>query len=107
MDIIEIKSFMKKNKITYEQLAEKTHLNLSTLKKIFSGTSKYPRIDTMQAIEKALGLNNTSIQQNNNINLKEQRLLTAFNDLIPPMQDYIIEMIEKLVAQPQNKSKHA
>lgn len=104
---MEIKKELKKRKITYIQLSNMSSIPLQTIQKIFSGHTTNPRIDTMQAIEKALGLNNTSIQQNNNINLKEQRLLTAFNDLIPPMQDYIIEMIEKLVAQPQNKSKHA
>lgn len=97
----------KELKLTFAQLSEKSGIPLRTLQDVLQGRTANPRIDTMQAIEKALGINDTSIQQNNNISLKEQRLLTAFNDLIPPMQDYIIEMIEKLVAQPQNKSKHA
>lgn len=37
----------------------------------------------------------------------EIRLLKAFNGLIPPMQDYILEMVEKLVSQPQNANKRA
>lgn len=57
MTIEEIKKYMKENKITYEDLAERADLSISTIKKIFSGSAKYPRIDTMQAIEKALGLN--------------------------------------------------
>ena len=57
MTIEEIKKYMKENKITYEDLAERANLSISTIKKIFSGSAKYPRIDTMQAIEKALGLN--------------------------------------------------
>jgi transcriptional regulator with XRE-family HTH domain len=56
MDILEIKQYMKRNKITYEQLSERSQLSISTIKKIFSGISQYPRIDTMQAIERALGL---------------------------------------------------
>lgn len=31
-------------------------MSISTIKKVFAGISKYPRIDTMQAIENALGL---------------------------------------------------
>lgn len=57
MTVEEIKKYMKDNKITYEELAQKANLSISTVKKIFSGSAKYPRIDTMQAIEKALGIN--------------------------------------------------
>ena len=56
MEIQEIKKFMKEKHITYAELSEKSNLSISTIKKIFSGYSQYPRIDTMQAIESALGL---------------------------------------------------
>ena len=56
MEIQDIKSYMKNNHITYNELADRTGISISTIKKIFSGISQYPRIDTMQAIERALGL---------------------------------------------------
>ena len=56
MTIKEIKSYMKANKITQIMLAEKSGLPLQTLRKIFAGGTTHPRIDTMQAIEKALGI---------------------------------------------------
>ena len=56
MEIQEIKAFMKQNKITYDDLAQKSGVSISTIKKIFSGISSFPRIDTMKAIENALGL---------------------------------------------------
>ena len=56
MEIQAIKKYLKENHITYEELAEKSQLSISTIKKIFSGISQYPRIDTMQAIENALGI---------------------------------------------------
>lgn len=56
MEIQEIKAYMKSEKITYDELARRSGLSISTIKKIFSGISKYPRIDTIQIIEKALGL---------------------------------------------------
>ena len=62
MEIQEIKKYMKSNHITYEQLAQRSGLSISTIKKIFSGIAQYPRIDTMQAIEKALGLNTAPLQ---------------------------------------------
>lgn len=57
MTIDEIKKYMKENKITYDDLSEKAKIPIGTLKSIFSGRTPNPRIDTMQAIEKALGLN--------------------------------------------------
>ena len=52
----EIKHYMKSNKITYEELSKKADIPIGTLKSIFSGRTPNPRIDTMQAIEKALGV---------------------------------------------------
>lgn len=57
MDINHIKSVLKEKKITYDELSVLTGLSLSTIKKILSGVAKYPRIDTVEAIETALGLN--------------------------------------------------
>ena len=56
MEIQEIKAYMKNKKITYDELANRSGLSISTIKKIFSGISMYPRVDTMQAIERALGI---------------------------------------------------
>lgn len=58
MTIEEIKKTMKARKITYEKLSQTSHIPLNTLKNIFRGKTQNPRIDTMQAIERALGLNN-------------------------------------------------
>ena len=55
MEIQAIKKHLKENKITYDELAARSGLSISTIKKIFSGISQYPRVDTMQAIERALG----------------------------------------------------
>ncbi len=53
--IEEIKTYMKKNKITYKMLADKMGLSISTITKIFGGYAKFPRADTMDAIKRALG----------------------------------------------------
>ncbi len=58
MDIQKIKSHMKNNKITYAQLAEMTGLSVSAVTKILGGFAKYPRVDTIEKIEAALGLKN-------------------------------------------------
>ena len=46
----------KELKITYEQLSQRSGVPLSTIYDIFRGVTSSPRIDTMQAIERALGL---------------------------------------------------
>lgn len=56
LTIEEIKSFMKQNNITYQQLSDKSGIPLNTLKNIFRLKTRNPRIDTMQAIERALGI---------------------------------------------------
>ncbi|MBQ3019109.1 MAG: helix-turn-helix transcriptional regulator [Clostridia bacterium] len=62
MEIQAIKTHLKSNKITYEQLSEKSGIPLNTLKNIFSGRTPNPRVDTMQAIEAALELNTSPLQ---------------------------------------------
>lgn len=57
MDINLIKSKLKEKNMTYEELSQKTNLSISTIKKILSGSAKYPRIDTIEIIEKTLGIN--------------------------------------------------
>ena len=60
MQIVEIKKILKERKITYKELSEKSGISLQTLEAIFAGYVKHPRIDTMEAIESALGLNETA-----------------------------------------------
>lgn len=59
MNIAEIKKYMKANKITQIELAEKSGIPLQTLRGIFSGKTQNPRIDTMQAIKNALEIERT------------------------------------------------
>ena len=61
MEIQAIKKYMKEQHITYDELSARSGLSISTIKKIFSGISQYPRIDTMQAIESALGLTSNKL----------------------------------------------
>ena len=62
MEIQAIKKYMKQHKITYDELARRTGLSKSCITKIFAGYAKYPRIDTMQAIERALGLDRSELR---------------------------------------------
>ena len=81
MDICEIKQYMKQNKITYEQLSERSQISISTIKKIFSGVSQYPRIDTIQAIERALGIEEQKTPPVQELTEDEQEIFTLISQL--------------------------
>lgn len=56
MNIEELKAYMKSKGVSQIELSQKTGIPIQTLRKIFSGNVVAPRIDTMQAIYKALEL---------------------------------------------------
>lgn len=57
MEIEAIKLYLQSNKISYSELSSKSGVPINTLKSIFSRRTPNPRIDTLRAIEEALGLN--------------------------------------------------
>ncbi len=91
MNILEIKTFMKKNGITQIELSQKSNIPLQTLRKIFSGKTANPRIDTMQAIEKALGI--SSEPQNNEITEEHLQALGFDMDAIGSLSEEDLQLI--------------
>ena len=57
MDISIMKARKKELKMTLDEISERSGIPKRTLEDIFRGATKNPRIDTMEAIERALGLN--------------------------------------------------
>ncbi len=60
MNIETLKKVKKEKKITYEQLSQMSGIPISTIYDLFRGVTTAPRIDTVVAIEKALGLKPTA-----------------------------------------------
>ena len=102
MDIEELKRAKSYNGYTLKEIALKANLPLRTVENIFSGSVKTPRIDTIKAIEKALGIFEETIM----LTERESRLLTVFKTLAPVYQETVIEMCESLAAQ-SAKAKRA
>ena len=96
MSIEEIKSYMKKNKISYEKLAKMAGLSVSTVTKIFGGFAKYPRVDTMQAIERALGLGENATLQSFSLTEDEGELLALYRALSPDLKGAALETVRVL-----------
>lgn len=79
MTVEEIRNYMKKNKISQKQLSEKTGIPKQTLWYILSNRTQNPRIDTMQAIENALGfVSPTAVSQ---FTEKENELIRLYRAL--------------------------
>lgn len=101
MTVQEIKKTMKLRGITQIELAEKSGIPLSTIRRIFAGITPSPRIDTMRAIEKALNLD---IQAPPTLSEAEQRLLSAFRNLEPQMQEIILNLVDNSARDESKKN---
>ncbi len=94
MTIEEIKKYLKENKMTYKDLAEKCNVSESTLKNLFSGATKNPRINTMRAIEKALNIAENN--KNDNLTEDENNLLQTYRSLSNEKKQLATKIIDCL-----------
>lgn len=93
MEISEIKKYMKDKHITYNELADMSGISISTIKKIFSGISVYPRIDTIRTIEKALGIEEEKTPPGKDLSEGEKMLLDLFNRVPEEKQELLLQLI--------------
>ncbi|MDE7439987.1 MAG: helix-turn-helix transcriptional regulator, partial [Clostridia bacterium] len=112
MEISEIKNHLKKYKITYSQLAELTGFNLTTIKRIFSGQIKNPHIETMRAIEQALGFvdrqSAVPTAGSDILTSEEREIISYYRELNSAGQKLVKETIKTLratSAQSEQKKK--
>lgn len=94
--------------LTLDDIAEQSGVSRRTVARLFSKTAEHnnPERITVDAIERVLGLSSKPDQAPTPpLTDTQKRLLNAFDGLIPAMQDYVIEMVEKLVdSQPASAS---
>jgi transcriptional regulator with XRE-family HTH domain len=102
MNIQEIKKFMKENKITQIELAEMSKIPLQTIRKVLSGITPNPRIDTMQAIERALGINAQNEKTLPQLSDGEQKLIELFRLVPQDQQDLVLSMINGAIESLNN-----
>lgn len=105
MDIEYLKKVKKEKKMTLDEISEKSGIPKRTLEDIFRGATKNPRVDTLEAIEKALGIEKTppeetegaqewmqlyySFNEENRVLLV--KFITAFKEMPPERRRFIIE----------------
>ena len=117
MDIQKWKIAKKEKGLSYDDLAKITGYSRSTITNIFCGYIEFPRYETIQAIERALDIAEDEPQTpqqpvspptpSDEYTAAEKRVIEAYRTLVPGMQEYILEMIEKLadVDTGENKGK--
>lgn len=70
----------KKLHLTFDDLAEKTNISRRQLQYLFQGETENPRIDTVQAIERALGLAPTFTDEERALGLSENHPIALSDD---------------------------
>ena len=61
MDVETLNAERKRRGLSIEELAKLANLPKSTIEKVLFGVTKNPRLDTVQAIERALGIGNSAV----------------------------------------------
>ena len=112
--MIRIKELRNEKKQTLKQMAEAFGTSNQVISRYELGQTE-PDFDTLikiadyfnVSVDYLLGKTDKRFTSDKSLTSEQIRLLNAFDSLIPPMQEYILEMVEKLVKQPQNVSKRA
>ena len=95
MDLLELKKIKKEKKMTLFDIAEKSGVPKRTVDDIFSGKTKNPRIDTMEAIEKALGIDNQVPEVSDEQKELLQLIQQLDEDEVEELSNYIDFIIAK------------
>lgn len=80
--VFAIKEELRKRGITYKELSELSGVPIDTLNNFFRGKTKNPRVDTMQAIERALGIGGQTLEWT-----EEDKALGVGNHSVPLSAD--------------------
>ncbi len=97
MNLERLKRAKKEKKLTLQQIADESGIPKRTIDDIFSGQTKNPRSDTLEAIERALG-----IDSEENIWANKKRVgITADEE---EMLDVFREIGEKFGAEAQARA---
>lgn len=97
MDILELKKLKKTLKITNEEISARSGIPKRTIEDIFRGKTKNPRIDTMQAIERALGLDEQQKSPPSELTEGEKKLIELFNRVPVEKQEIVLQMLRAVL----------
>lgn len=99
MDIEYLKQLKKSKKMTLQEISDVSGIPKRTVDGIFSGKTKNPRIDTMQAIERALGLENEKTPTDIILSEGESALLELFRTATDEQQEMVLQLLRLALSQ--------
>lgn len=113
MDLTRLKEAKKRENLTIATIAERANLPKGTVQNIFCGYVPNPRSDTLEAIERALGLTSSEwatkehTSNDEQLTQEEQTLLNNFRSLPRQERAQAIEYVQYLADKRGSKNKHA
>lgn len=98
MDVSKLNERKKELGITFDELAKKSGVPKRTIVGVFRGYVQTPRVDTVEAIERALGLRDGGLQETarEEISPQEYRLLSAFRSVDAVTRELVIALFENV-----------
>jgi transcriptional regulator with XRE-family HTH domain len=96
MDIEYLKQVKKEKKMKLQEISDLSGIPKRTVDGIFSGKTKNPRIDTMQAIERALGLNEKSPPK---LSEEEKELIALISELTDEETQELTSFVDYLISK--------
>lgn len=104
MDIERLKQAKKEKKLSYDDLARLTGYSRSTITNIFCGYIELPRHETIQAIERALGLDNEKTPPDE-LSEGERQWLKLYNVLTTENKDLLVQMVASFNDMPADRQR--
>ncbi len=105
MDITSMKARKKELKLTLDEISARSGIPKRTVEDIFRGATKNPRIDTMQAIEEALELNQKPIQWTEEE--KALGVVTEYKEKLSPDEVEMLDLYRAVRDEKGEKSAQA
>ena len=107
MKIEIIKDKLKQKKMLYRDLANITGVPLDTIKRIMSGRTPNPRIDTIRKIEHALDIDTTPKFVETYYTAQEERLIQIYRTLSDRDKKMIDGIFNSFASDVPQKNVHA
>lgn len=104
MEINTLKTIKKQKKLSYKDISKLSGIPENTIIDIFLQRTKNPRIDTITAIEKALGIEQAQSNKSIELNEEETELINLYRELPKTLKRGVIEFI-KQTAQAVNENR--
>lgn len=99
MDIEYLKQVKKEKKMTLDEISAKSGIAKRTIEDIFRGKTANPRIDTMQAIERALGLDNEKNPTGRELTDGEKELFELITQLTEDEIDELSTFVDFIISK--------